>query len=276
MKLPQWDSFKWGMPSVEPRMGMWGLILPIPSHLQSVAPIIGKSTVNQEGRAEKLDCWKEQARLPKYGQGYIWAEHPITATPSVMLTLTCPPLPDVPIYDYTHQGITTTWQTHPHLFEIITPVNAKALEECLTQHPNQELVNSVVQGFHSGFWPSTDTSTLQPLMAGVDHSKETHFTPKQQDFLLSQQDLELAEQHYSPSFGASLLPGMICQPCFAIPKPHSEKLCLVNDHSSGMPSLNSLIAPKDGSYIPDNLINLASCILTVMAIHSHPPTWIFK
>ena len=241
-----------------------------------VVPLIGKSTVVQVGKAGRLALWKEQARPPKYGRGYIWAEYPIAATPSVTSTMTRPPLPDVPDHDLIHYAVTMTIKENPHLFKIITPVDPDALQRCLDQHPNRALVNSVIRGFRVGFWPSADTSTLVPTSAGLDHSREINFTPKQRDFLLTQRDLELAEQRYSPSFGVSLLPGMICQPCFAVPKPHTDKLRLVNDHSSGIPSLNSFIAPQDGSYVPDNLIDLASCVLAATAIHGRPPTWVFK
>ncbi len=67
-------------------------------------------------------------------------------------------------------------------------------------------------------------------------------------FLLQQQDKEIELAQYSESFGPNLLPGMIAQPIFTTPKKGSVKLQLVNDHSAGMNSLNSLI-PAEGGFI---------------------------
>ncbi len=65
---------------------------------------------------------------------------------------------------------------------------------------------------------------------------------------------------YSESFGSSLLPGMVAQPVFTVPKKGLVKLRLVNDHSAGSKSLNSLI-PTGGSFVVlDNLSDLGANI----------------
>ena len=56
---------------------------------------------------------------------------------------------------------------------------------------------------------------------------------READFLRSQRDLEFQADRYSVGFGKDLLPGMYSTPIHAIPKPRSEKLRLVNDHSTG-------------------------------------------
>ena len=61
------------------------------------------------------------------------------------------------------------------------------------------------------------------------------------DFLNVQRDHEVLKRCYSPSIGLNLLPGMYCMPIYAVPKPHSEKLRLVNDHSASKFSLNSVV-----------------------------------
>ena len=74
----------------------------------------------------------------------------------------------------------------------------------------------------------------------------------------------------------TLLPGTIAQPCFAIAKPGTSKFHLVNDHTAGTNSLNATIAPEDGSFRPDNLIDLGTLILNFYQLHGRPPSWLFK
>ena len=70
----------------------------------------------------------------------------------------------------------------------------------------------------------------------------------------------MASGHYSKSFGLSLLAGMTAQPVFMVPKKGSHKLHLVNDHSTGTLSLNSLI-PADGGFVKlDNILDLVTNI----------------
>ncbi len=83
-------------------------------------------------------------------------------------------------------------------------------------------------------------------------------------FLKSQCDTEISAGHYSPSFGPNLLPGMVAQPIFTVPKKGSVKLHLVNDHSMGLKSLNSLIPTEGGFIILDNLSDLGANICAMM------------
>jgi len=82
---------------------------------------------------------------------------------------------------------------------------------------------------------------------------------------------------YSPSFGPSLLAGMTAQPVFTVPKKGSSKLRLVNDHSAGTHSLNSLI-PADGGFVKlDNISDLVTNIRAIMAQNGgHRPAWLWK
>ena len=60
-------------------------------------------------------------------------------------------------------------------------------------------------------------------------------------FLRDQRDIEVNLGQYSPSFGPNVLPGMYSMPLGVIPKPHSDKLCLINDLSVGEFSCNLMI-----------------------------------
>ena len=84
------------------------------------------------------------------------------------------------------------------------------------------------------------------------------------DFLRQQWDLEIRLNRYSEGFGALLLPGMTVQPIFTAPKKGSSKLRLINDHSAGSKSLNSLI-PAEGGFVKlDTLSDLITNIRSWM------------
>ena len=87
---------------------------------------------------------------------------------------------------------------------------------------------------------------------------------KSLSFLESQCDIEISAGHYSLSFGPKLLPGMVAQPIFTVPKKGSAKLRLVNDHSMGLKSLNSLIPTKGSFVVLDNLSDLGANIWVMM------------
>jgi len=57
---------------------------------------------------------------------------------------------------------------------------------------------------------------------------------------------------------------MVAQPIFTVPKKGSVKLRLVNDHSAGLKSLNSLIPTEGGFVILDNLSDLGANIEAIM------------
>src|SRR5258706_8911213 len=87
-------------------------------------------------------------------------------------------------------------------------------------------------------------------------------------FLRSQHDIEMSLGQYSQAFRATLLPGMVAQLVFTVPKKGSAKLHLVNDHSAGLNSLNSLIPTEGGFVVLNNLCNLGANIHAIM--HERP------
>lgn len=69
---------------------------------------------------------------------------------------------------------------------------------------------------------------------------------------------------------------MVAQPIFAIPKWGTDKLRLINDHSAGEKSLNSLI-PADGGFMQlDTLEDLGSLIRRMITQVGRCPAWLFK
>ena len=82
-------------------------------------------------------------------------------------TESAPPIPKVPVSNYQYQDLTHTLKLHPHLFKIITPIKANNLETLLQLHPNQNLVKSVIDGLHHGFWPFTNTEDPKAVPQGI-------------------------------------------------------------------------------------------------------------
>jgi hypothetical protein len=70
---------------------------------------------------------------------------------------------------------------------------------------------------------------------------------------------------------------MTAQPVFTVPKKGSSKLRLVNDHSAGTKSLNSLI-PTEGGFVKlDNLSDLMTNICAQMKTNgSKKPYYVWK
>ena len=81
--------------------------------------------------------------------------------------------------------------------------------------------------------------------------------------------------HFSPPFNI-LLPGMMTVPLWVVPKPHSDKLRLVVDHSAGDYSPNSFISPDDGSVHLDTLHVLGKALLNVKSKHGNVPLVLFN
>ena len=73
------------------------------------------------------------------------------------------------------------------------------------------------------------------------------------------------------------MPGMYSTPIHAVPKPRSEKLRLVNDHSAGPFSLNSMIACEDiaGAKM-DSITDLIGALLRYHKQHPDKRLVLFK
>ncbi len=115
-------------------------------------------------------------------------------------------------------------------------------------------------------WLLADTENPENLPQGcVTHSHRLPALDEESlSFLKSQHNVEISASHYSLSFGPKLLTGMVTQLIFTVPKKGSVKLHLVNNHSVGLKSLNSLIPTKGGFIILDNLSDLGANIWVTM------------
>ena len=233
--------------------------------------------VVKTGRERMHEQWKTVVRNPKYRRGFIWNADVEMSTPSVSLTLYHKPLPDVPVEDYSYSLVTDMIDGNTDLFKVVTPIRTGVLEELSVSHPNREFVTSILCSFRQGFWPSASAEHLICKYEGHDNRRSNETLDGDSlTFMCMQRDVEIALDRYSQSFGSKLLPGMVTQPCFPVPKPGSSKFRLINDHTAGHFALNTTIPVEDSSFRPDNLIDLGSLLINYHRKWGKPLAWLFK
>lgn len=176
---------------------------------------------------------------PRYLRGYQWKwEDEDLLTPAADFSIQAPPMPAVPPSVLADPTLQQTLSSAPHLFRVVTPFNVPRLKRKLRRHPNQPFVQSVLQGLVEGFWPWASPVGLEGMV--MDNHASCDLQPR---VLAAMRDEELAAGRFSQPF-SKLLPGMRISPLGLVPKPRSEKLRLITDHSAGSPSLNDFI-PRD-------------------------------
>ena len=197
-------------------------------------------------------------------------------SPTVSCTLYDEPLPRPPPQEFSNLEAMCTIRDNPHLFKIITPVRVDRFELLLASHPNQPFVESVCTSLREGFWPWAITQR-EEYPVTWDFSERPPKTEREASFLREQRDIELEADRYSENFGTHLLPGMYSTPIHAVSKPRSEKLRLVNDHSAGAFSLNSMISHEDvaGAKM-DSISDLIGALLRYRRLHPHRDLVLFK
>src|SRR5258708_7475954 len=132
---------------------------------------------------------------------FAFGHHDITCTPSATYMESAQPIPCVPLGNYKYSNITSTIATHPHLFQIVTPIHINWFEELLGCHPNHLLVESVCHGLCEGFWPfaNMENPVLQPLGTVDRCSGLPNLNDESLTFLQHQRDQEMASGRYSKS-----------------------------------------------------------------------------
>jgi hypothetical protein len=217
-------------------------------------------------------------KRPSYLRRSVWADPEVSSfiSPTVCSTLTDDPVPRPPPEEFDNVDAVTTVDNNPHLFRIVTPIKVDRFEELLLGHPNRPFVESVCTSLRDGFWPWARTQKdLYPVT--WDFSERPPKTEREADFLRDQRDVEIAAGRYSEGFGTELLPGMYSTPIHAVPKPRSDKLRLVNDHSAGSYSLNSMILREDvmGAKM-DSISNLVGALVRYRRAHPTTALVMFK
>ena len=198
---------------------------------------------------------------PKYLRYNIWDSNSDFSPCTADWTLTAKPLEDPPQSELDDETVKKTIRDNPHLFKIVTPIRVDIFESYLSSHPNQSFVKSVCKGLREGFWPWARTP-CEGYPQTNDESNPPPSDEKRADFLRAQHDHEVSKGRDSAPFKHGLLPGMYCMPIYAVPKPHSSDLRLVNDQSFGKYSLNSMIDhDKVTGYPLDNLVNFGEMMM---------------
>ena len=235
--------------------------------------------------AERLDIRERSAsppelaiKRPKYLQRSVWTDADTSPlhSPTALSTLSDRPLPRPPPQEFSNVEAMETIRDNPHLFKIITPINVDRFEELLASHPNSTFVQSVCTSFREGFWPWAVTQKEEYPITW-DFSERPPKTEQEASFLREQRDIEISAGRYSEGFRPHLLPGMYSTPVHAVPKPRSVKLRLVNNHSAGPFSLNSMIAREDvvGAKM-DSISDLIGALLRYRRSHPNKTLILFK
>ncbi|KAL7284900.1 hypothetical protein ACG7TL_002214 [Trametes sanguinea] len=214
-------------------------------------------------------------KRPRRFRGFLWSSDPSApVTPLATLSETMNALPAPPVLDPQYAPAWETIRNHPHFFRVVSPLKVDVFEQLLESHPNRPLVESVCRGFREGFWPFAD-----PALSDLPDCWEENSGPMDGDaleFALQYTAEEEQAGRYSEPFYGDLLPGMFSMPIHAVPKPHSDKLRFINNHSAGKFSLNSMIDKRAVGMRPDNVQDLAHNLLQFRAIHGDSPLWLFK
>ncbi|EMD33084.1 hypothetical protein CERSUDRAFT_98692 [Gelatoporia subvermispora B] len=215
--------------------------MPGPAVTDMPAPIASRvPTPLGHARTGRIDPGESiQDRRPRYARGLLWSNMGPDIFTVADSTLCHPPLPDVPETERSDPVVNATLRQYPHLFHIVTPINIDRFDELLRDHPNRPFVKSVVRGLREGFWPWAERPEEYPVT--WDEVRPEPTDEAVAAFLETQRQEELAAGRFSEAFGLDLLPGMYCMPVHAVPKPHSDKMRLVTNHSAGAYSLNSMI-----------------------------------
>ncbi len=203
----------------------------------------------------------ESGLQPKYLRYNLWgADHQKLMTTAEWSETACP-LPRPPDSEFENVVSNSTLTAFPHLFSVHTPINIDRFSSLLHDHPNPCFVESVITGLREGFWPWSNTRL--PGYPDTYHQPPNgQHNDAQRSFFREQLHHERASGRYSEAFGDSLLPGMYSMPIYGVPKPGSDALHLVNDHSAGPFSLNSMIDhPSVTGYPLDNLHLLGRMLL---------------
>ena len=195
---------------------------------------------------------------PRHKRRLVWGTEWDARSKTVKWTETAAPLPRPPPREFDNTEAMQTIAANPHLFLVSTPINVDRFEALLSEHPNQPFVHSVCIGLREGFWPFADTHYGE-WPTTWDYSSQAPKSQPERDFLRTQIEKEVAVGRYSPAFGPDLLPGMYSMPIHAVPKPGSDKLRLVTNHSASEFALNDMISRDDIAGVTlDNVQDLAN------------------
>ena len=222
--------------------GLAMLVMPAASTSTAV-PFAMQQTTPSPDALRARSGRPEDALAPHFLRGLVWDDRNPPKHRLVDISLTHAPLPDVPDTILHDPLINNTLRSRPDLFQVVTPINIDVFQSLLADHPNPTFIASVIKGLRQGFWPFAD-GRPDDYPETWDETRAPLQDERAKQFLREQRDEEISLGRYSHAFGADLLPGMFSMPIHVVPKPHSDKLRLINNLSAGKFSLNSMIRPE--------------------------------
>ena len=229
-----------------------------------------------ERRIARTTLNEDYGLQPKNLRHNMWEEGSSLSPTTAEWSETARPLVRPPLTELLNSVANRTVADNPSLFHVHTPVNIDVFEQLLTNHPNPKFVTSVCTGLREGFWPWADTLT-GGFPETHDESRPMPTDDRKSSFIRDQCLKERHKGYYSESFGTELLPGMYSMPIHAVPKPHSDNLRLVTDHSAGPFSLNNMIDHSCVTGFPlDNMHHLGEMLLDTRRSIGNVPLTLWK
>jgi hypothetical protein len=229
-----------------------------------------------ERKIARMEANEVYGLQPKYLRHNLWEQGSTLSPTTAEWSEHAKPLPRPPLSETSDVVASRTIADNPDLFQVRTPIKVDVFEHLLKDHPNPAFVKSVCQGLREGFWPWADTLS-EDFPRTHDEARPMPDNEKQASFMRDQCRLEQSKGRYSKPFGSDLMDGMYAMPIYAVPKPHSEDLRLVTDHSAGRFSLNSMIDHSQVTGFPlDNVRHLGEMLLDVRQSIGNVPLTLWK
>lgn len=227
-------------------------------------------------KIQELSESESVLKRPRHRRGLVWSPLDASFSPTARSTEYADPVPDAPdaLLD---SDAAQTIMRNPELFKIICPINVDKFQSLLSDHPNQPFVHSVCRALRHGFWPWAEVPDDSYPSINDNSMRTCKKSDEQLAFIESQLDEEIRLGRVSASFGKDLLPGMYSVPMHTVPKPNSDKLRLVVDHTAGDYSLNSMIESESirGTKL-DGLHSLGASLLQYREHHPNVELIMFK
>ncbi|KAF8813432.1 hypothetical protein BYT27DRAFT_7084856 [Phlegmacium glaucopus] len=232
-------------------------------------------SVRQPRGSRALKSSLHWERRPRYVREYVWNEDEPLNLSTALTSVNAALVPKPPPNEICNEVAWSTIRNHPHLFQITTPIKVERLRSLSVTHPNQPFVDSICEGLVNGFWPWAVTHTSDAPVIVDNATLQRVKDPVDLAFMREQRDEEIVLGCFSEVF-PSLLPGMTTIPLWVVPKPHSDKLRLVVDHSAGNYSPNSYISSADAKVHLDTLRALGAALLRARKEHGDRELTLFK
>ena len=115
--------------------------------------VMSQASATPRTKSERLCPSVRWERRPQFVREYVWADDDSQSMTTALITEVILPMPGPPVNELLNTENLSIVKTHPHLFHITTPIRVGRFCELLSTHPNRPLVESVIKGLSTSFWP---------------------------------------------------------------------------------------------------------------------------